>query len=513
MNFLKRALMAVSRKKGKTIIMFIIFAAIANMVLAGLAIQHATEYAGELARQKLGGVLTLSFNMQKALEDARSQDQNGGQRPNIQTEPITDKMVKTVASQKNIVDYNCIVNTSGLAQGFTAVKTDDSQNDNQDQNQGNSRFGNGNGNSNFVMPDVTVVGVSSTTLMDDFKNGGSKLVSGRAIKSSDSNGKAALIEQNLADQNKLKVGDKISVKATRSSDVVQYTIVGIYKSSTTNSSTSGFGMRNMSFTQPYNRIYVDYQDAVPLKTVTSDTSSTAVQSEGIDEALFYIDDPKDIDAVEADIKKMDIDWNKFSIDADDAAYKQMTGPIENVASSSMTMVYLVAVAGAVILGLILLLSMKERMYETGVLLSMGEGKMKIIMQYVAEVLIIAIVAFSLSIFSGKYIGQGVGSMLLSKQITATQQTDTNNSGNFAGNGGGGNRGIGRGFGGGGLRAVLSGGQSLGNIKPIDTLNIQITDKEVGELSLAGLIIILAGTILPAINIMRYKPKTILTKAS
>ena len=68
MNFLKRAVLAVSRRKGKTVILFIIFVAIANLVLAGLAIQHATGLASILAREKLGGQLTLRFDTQRAME-------------------------------------------------------------------------------------------------------------------------------------------------------------------------------------------------------------------------------------------------------------------------------------------------------------------------------------------------------------------------------------------------------------------------------------------------------------
>lgn len=41
MNFLKRALLAVARRKSKSVIMFIIFAVIANLVLAGVAIARA----------------------------------------------------------------------------------------------------------------------------------------------------------------------------------------------------------------------------------------------------------------------------------------------------------------------------------------------------------------------------------------------------------------------------------------------------------------------------------------
>ena len=493
MNFLKRALLAVTRRKGKSFILFVIFAAIANMVLAGLAIQHATDYASVLARQKLGGQLTLRFNMQKAFQQARSEE---GQRPNIQREPVTEAMVKTVAGDKHITGYNNIVNANGLAEGFKAVVTSDQsqQQDNQAGDQFDRRGGFGGGN-NFVMPDVTVTGVSSSKVTDAFSNGDAKMVSGRAITPQDGDKKVALIEKNLADENKLKVGDKIKIKATRADNTVEYTIAGIYEAAA-NSSSTGAGARNLPFTEPYNRIFVDYKSAISLKT-----TDTGLQMEGIDQTVFFVDDPKNIDQVKADVNAMKIDWDKFTLDANDRAYQQMMGPIENVASFSKTVVYIVAIAGAVILALVLTLSIRERMYETGVFLSMGEGRLKIIAQYVTEALLIALVAFSISVYSGRFIAQGVGNSLLQREIQVSQNQGDNNG--FGGSGRGGS---------GQMLGGWFGRGSQGSYEPINNIDIRITFAEVEQLAAAGLLILVAGTLLPAATVMRYNPKTILTKA-
>lgn len=480
--------------------MFIIFVVIANLVLAGFAIQHATESASILARQKLGGQLTLSFDRQKAMQQAVAASGGEG-RPVIQAEPITEDMVKMVSSQKNIIDYNYTVNTNGLADGFEAVVTDDTaQNNTTSSNQNNNKQKRQGGfGENFVMPDVTVIGVSNTELTDTFGTSSqSKLLEGRHITQEDADKKVAIIEKNLADKNGLKVGSKIKIKATESDDTVEYTIVGIYEAaSTENSSSGGFRMRNMPFSEPYNRIYVDYKSAIPLKTVKADDGT--VTTGGIDSAVFFIDDPKNIDKVKQEVKAMKIDWNKFVLDANDSAYQQMMGPIENVASFSMTVIYIVAIAGAVILTLLMTLAIKERMYETGVLLSMGEGKIKIIAQYLTEVLLIAVLAFGLSVFTGRYVAQNIGNKLVQREVKTAQEQITN------GNNGGGQ------FGRLMQRRFQTG--SNGNIQPISSINVSVSTSEVGKTVGAGFLIIILGTILPASSIMRYKPKTILTKAS
>jgi putative ABC transport system permease protein len=434
-------------------------------------------------------------------------------------------MVKLVSSQKHITGNNVIVNANGLAQEFTAVDTSssDSSSSSSSSSSSNSTAGQNNsantgqmggregfvgggpGGGNFVLPDVTVTGVSTSKLTDVFTNGDAKLLSGRAITPQDADKKVALIEKNLADQNNLKVGSKIKIKATRADDTVEYTVIGIYEAAAASSST-GEGMRNMTFTEPYNRIFVDYKSAIPLKNVSSDSG---VETGGIDQAVFYVDDPQNIDLVKNEVKSLKIDWNQFTLDANDLAYQQMMGPIENVASFSKTVVYLVAVAGSVILALVLMLSIKERMYETGVFLSMGEGKMKIIAQYVAEVLLIAMLAFGMSIYTGRFVAQGVGNTLLEREIQLNHsQSASGQGGGYAGQ----SRGFGQGGGFGGGFGRMFGQQSPQDYQAIDKMNIQVTVSEVEQMSLAGLLILVAGTMLPAATVMRYKPKTILTKA-
>lgn len=492
--------MAVTRRKGKTVILFIIFAAIANLVLAGLAIQHATKAASVLARQKLGGQLTLRYNLENALQEARAQ--GGEQRPRIQAEPVTEEMVKTVAGQKHIVGYNALVNANGLAQGFTAVTTSESQQETASGDQPRGRGGLPGGDA-FVLPDVTVTGVSSSALLDSFANGEAKLVAGRVLTPADAGKKVALIEENLAAQNGLKVGSTLTIKATRADATVQYTVAGIYRASGSSTSNAP-GMRDLPFTEPYNRVFVDYQSAIPLKTAVT---AAGTQSGGIDQAIFYVDDPKNIDQVKSDVKAMKLDWTKFTLDANDAAYQQMTGPIENVAAFSQTIVYLVAVAGAIILSLVLTLSIRERRYETGVLLSLGESKLRVVAQYVTEVVLIALVAFGLSLFSGRAIAQGVGQSLLNREVKVVREQGAGESSAFG-------RGFGQLGGGFGPRAGgWFGRQTTADYQAIDSLNVRITPAETGQLAAVGLAILLGGTILPAAAVMRYKPRTILSSAS
>ena len=92
-------------------------------------------------------------------------------------------------------------------------------------------------------------------------------------------------------------------------------------------------------------------------------------------------------------KKSNIDFNYYKLDAHDSLYKQMIYPIENISSTSQMIIYIVSIAGAIILGLIIMLSIKGRRKEMGILLSIGEKKWKLMAQFVVEVVCAAILAF------------------------------------------------------------------------------------------------------------------------
>lgn len=137
-------------------------------------------------------------------------------------------------------------------------------------------------------------------------------------------------------------------------------------------------------------------------------------------------------------KKSNIDFNYYKLDAHDSLYKQMIGPIENISSTSQMIIYIVSIAGAIILGLIIMLSIKGRRKEMGILLSIGEKKWKLIAQFVVEVVCVAILAFGLSITTGAKVSQYIGDNLLSNEIaTASEETDTSQHGTvmMAGSGG------------------------------------------------------------------------------
>ena len=95
-------------------------------------------------------------------------------------------------------------------------------------------------------------------------------------------------------------------------------------------------------------------------------------------------------------------------------------------SFAKNIVLLVGIAGAVILTLIVMLSIKDRRYEMGVLLSLGESRVKLIGQFFVEILICLVFALGIASVSGNQVGNALGNQLISQQTTRAQNQQTNN---------------------------------------------------------------------------------------
>ncbi|HIG0360221.1 TPA: ABC transporter permease [Clostridium sporogenes] len=485
MNFLKRAMLSISKKKIKSLILFVVLLVIANMVLVGLSIQTATKKSTELAREKLGSDVTLKVNDQKFMEQRRNNKEEGSSsRPSLTTD-IAD----TLKDNEHVTQYNYISSSFGLAKNFENVKNEDSSDDTNSEEKPKGMFKMG-GSDVTTMPEISFSGTIDTNLLSDFKNGDSKITEGRGITKDDAGKNVVVIEKNLAKENSLKVGSKIQVASVDENTTLELEVVGIYE---VNSDGNNNDNRNMDFLNPYNKIYMPYD--IVSKVSTGDNTN----SKNITSAVYFMDNADNIESFKEYAKNKKIDLETYTLDANDQLYTQMVGPIENVGSFSKTLVATVSIAGAMILVLIIALSLKDRKYEIGVLLSLGESKFKVISQLVVEVLLVASIAFATSAFTGNLAANKIGDSLLANEIKVTESSSTQENQNFRGRG---------------PMVVGPGRMNSNAIKNADVvkdMDVSVTSKDLEKLAGIGLLIVIASAAIPTISVLRFSPKTILSK--
>lgn len=499
MNFIKRAWLLTKAKKGRTALLTLVISSILIFVLAGLTIKSAADKAVENAKKETGATVNLQINrdyMMKKAQQASSSNTSSNQPPKFEMTPISLSVAQTIAKMTGVKSYLYTTTTTATAGNITPIST---QSNSSDSSSSDNAFGRGesNGQNNkMTSGDFTITGVNRTDSVSEFSSSTNKIIKGKGITSQTSNNEA-VIESDLAKANNLSVGDNFTVKVTNDSGSEKtYTlkVIGIYKSKT--SVTSSQLQNNAS--NPSNNLYVNLQTANTMKG----------QTNTVDAATYTLSDPASVKSFVKKAKSK-IDTDKFTVESNDKLYQQMLTPLNNVSSFSKNIVILVAVAGAVILTLIIILSIRERRYEIGVLMSLGENRLKIIGQFFTELFLVTLVSLALAAIAGNFVGNAVGNQLLSQQTSSSQQnrqmgaggperdsssTDSKKTGQN--------------------QAPFAGGPGAAmnrtTINQINKLNVKQTPQSIAKLGLIALLITFISTILASIGLIRMKPKDILS---
>lgn len=394
-SMIKNALLSLKKNIGKTILLFVIIVVITNLVIAGLSIQSATQKSMDQIRSSLGNDVTLSVDFRNMMKN---------REPVSNENTLTTTMADTLKDLKYVENYNYQISTSANSDSINAVESE-TDNNQQDTNRPDNQK-----NQNSTQGDFTISANTTMKYLDSFTNNNYKVTDGRLLTIQDQNTNNCVIETNLASDNNLKVGDTFTINTTVNNETItqELTIVGLYEIQ----STDNIG--GAHFNNPVNTIYTDLSVG---QTLTGN-------SENITSAIYYLDDPENAEAfVELAKKKSDIDFDTFSLDANDRLYQQNASSLESMQSFAKMFVWIVVIAGSAILCLILALTIRNRYYEIGVLLSLGQSKVKIIAQQLIEIGLIAVVAFVISLGTGQLTSRYMGNMLESGSSSNVMQMD------------------------------------------------------------------------------------------
>lgn len=492
-----------TRRASRSALLILVMTACVALALSGLSISAASREAARLAREKLGATVTLRVDSRKLMQAV----QNGDTTAQSVSRTVPLDAATEIAKLPQVKAYNYTSSTSAVSETLEPVKVDSSSTSSsgttsdQTTKSGSSTnpgmFGPGDGrgfggNANFVQPDFQVEGALESGLLSTFASGTATITEGRALTADDTGKAVCLIETQLASANSLKLGDTITLQSVDKSAEQSFQIVGLYQ---TDSSVDLSGPIRLAFMNPVNTIYLPYDQTATLSTQSDDSTNTttATTSSGVSSVQYLLGDPTQIDAFKTAAKAVDLNWDWYTLDANDSRYQQMVAPIENVAASSNVVVIVTAVAGAAILALLLLLSLRDRTREIGVLLSLGEKKSALAGQMVIEALMLIVIAFVFGSLIGGGIAGRIGNSLLAREVTTSQT--------LAQQGAAG-------------QVMLMGGrgqQSLRGVTPISTINVKAGLTELMQAGGVILATVFAAVLLPVANLLRLKPRQILIR--
>lgn len=497
---LKRAYLSITRRKNKTIVLFIILFVVANLVITTIAIKNATGEATKFAKQSIGSEVTLSADMQGARKQmtATSQEEKEETKSTFTMPTVTVTDALKIAKSKYITGYSYgftayanvkdleVVESEMSKMGNITVPGEQEKTSASENKMGNMSQG-GEGNFKVDMKDimsqvskgnVSIEAVNNFNNISGFVNGTIEITSGKAISSDDEN--TAMISYDFAALNELKVGDKITLKHTETEKEITLTIVGIYDTSDT-----GSDMKNMMMNSS-NTIYTSLKTGEAF--MDEETYNEGAYT--ITSCLYYLADPEDYDAFveEANTLVTDLEEKNLKLSIDQTTYDQMVGSIESIGGFATIVFWVVVGASILIITLVINGQIKERNYEMGILLSLGEKKKKIVEQIAIELLIVATIAFILSIGTGTLISKAIGNNLTTSQETlATEQSELTGRPNMP--------------------------MNMGEQNNTEQVNIDVSVgiTECALLFGIGYVIVMFAMILPSLSIFKYDPKAIFTR--
>lgn len=143
---------------------------------------------------------------------------------------------------------------------------------------------------------------------------------------------------------------------------------------------------------------------------------------GFDSVTFAVYDPAQLDNIISKVKDLSsIDWRAFEVTTNNQTYLEAAAPLQKIQTLVTTMIFVIALVSAIILSLVLTMWGRSRIHETGVFLSLGIGKIKIISQYLTEVLMIAVLAFGFSYLTSNAVINQLANGLLQQTAPANEE--------------------------------------------------------------------------------------------
>ena len=350
---IKNAALYIFRKRKKSLILIAIFSVILACIFACMRLLSTTS----TVQQQLKQTTTSSFEFRKKDGTSFSFKQVEEMKKVADNESL-EKHYQTIAKLEN---YSVVT-------GEEKIQRDDIDEE---------------------MKNVVSLNASSQVNREKlFSSGVFSLLKGKMIEATDVH--KIMIHEELASKNQLNLGDTITLdviqQETGEKKKVDYEIVGIFsgkKQETYTGLTSDFSE---------NTVFTDYQSihqlfASELGEVVTGLNIFALSS---DELL------KMKQAIEA----LPFNWEEFVIEDQKQDFDDILESITGLQSIVQWMTVGILIAGAVVLSLMLMLSVRERIYEIGILLSIGIHKAWIIGKFFVELFLLTIPAIFVSLALG-----------------------------------------------------------------------------------------------------------------
>ena len=228
---------------------------------------------------------------------------------------------------------------------------------------------------------------------------------GKNIEENDKN--SIIVHEEFAKQNNLKLGDEVNLELLdiEESEKIKshkFKIIGIFSGKKQETYTG------LSSDFSENMVFVDYSTSQEILN-KSENNKIA------NKILMYSSSAESTDLALNKLKELKIDESKYFVQKDSNAFEESLESVSGIKHMIKIMTYSIMLGGIIVLSLILILWLRERIYEIGIFLSIGTSKIQIIMQFMFELIFISIPSIISSLFLGNVLIKVIAGGLINSE--------------------------------------------------------------------------------------------------
>lgn len=492
MYIIKNAWISITRNKGRNILIGAIILFIACACTITLAINNTASDLINSYSSAYDKELTISFDRKAMMGDFDIRGEEGREQAKEKFENIASYTVgdvKTFAESDHIESYYY---TYSLSLNGNSIEKAEIE---VESNKGGFGGGRGvKGQMGMSSLDFTLTGYSSIESMSEFINGTYTMteITDNAWDLA-FDGNYVFINEELASYNELSLNDKIKLE-DEDGNTYEFEIIGIF----TDNEEAEDSMMSM-FSNSANTI-VTNADAL----INIDTENDSIS--GSINPTFIIDDYENADTIQTEFYEKGLD-ETYIVETNQEMAESGVSSVKNVKSFATTFLIITLLIGGVVLFIINMINIRERKYEIGVLRTIGVSKLKLTMQFVSELLVVAFIALIVGAGIGATMSKSVSNSLLSNEIESSTNSSEQMKNNF---GGLGEKTVGTG---GGHMPDFNKMAGTPNVQAYESIDAVVNLTVVLELLVIGLSLVFISSLASMISIQRFSPLTILKERS
>lgn len=323
-----------------------------------------------------------------------------------------------------------------------------------------------------------------------------EIVSGRFFSKEDIINKNQVIilseDYTYNDGSKIEIGDKITIRYQNYIEKFEdedyqyemlnqkdysFEVIGKYKINT-------MAINSIWSNINYKYSYIPFSTLLNIKEqiIIDDEYKTGESNNKIyayDNIIFQLDSPENLDDFKNEYLKLTNTYKNLDYEILTSAdgYYEIKNILDNLNQISILFMIISGGISIIISTLIVYLYLKNRKHEVAILLSIGEKKKNIFIQYICEILLVGILGLSFSTYSTKIVGNQMFNHVINKQLNTLDL------------------------------------ESIDNVdyetEIRENANVELTMEYIMIFISGGMIVLCLSSSLPLINLFKAKPKDIL----